>query len=310
MWTKGLLAKFTPNIGVPLVLDLSLDYRVFGFSILVTLLTTLAFGLAPALHATKAEASEGLKEADQTQTVGQKSARLRNWLMIGQVAVSLVLLMCASIFLSSVFKLRSTDLGFSPSNLALLSVNPGTQGYSPEQSREIIQQATERLRTVPGVQGIAVATRVPMGLSNVRDQILPYAQGGPNAPTPTFVGSNSVSPTYFEAMRIPLLRGRSFTAQDRDGAPAVAIINEVLARRFWPNQEPIGQHIKKLGGRTFEVIGVAKTGKYDSFGEEALPFVYLPLDQSESYPSELTFHIRTGIRPNHFSIHSGANWCC
>jgi predicted permease len=297
IWTKGLLAKFTPNIGVPLVIDLSLDYRVVGFSIIVTLLTTVAFGLVPALQATKAHASEGLKEADQSQTVGQRRARLRNWLMVGQVAGSLVLLMCASIFLSSVFKLRSIDLGFSPSNLALLSVNPGMQGYSPRRSRELIEEANERLKAAPGVQAIAVASRVPMGLSRVRDQILPYAYRGPHPQTPTFVGSNTVSPSYFEAMRIPLLRGRSFEAQDRDGAPPVVIVNEVLARSFWPNQEPLGKRIEKLDGRTFEVIGVAKTGKYDTLGEEALPFVYLPLDQSDGYRSELTFHIRTKIPP-------------
>jgi len=296
LWTKGLLARFTPNIGVPLIIDLSLDYRVFGFSIIVTLLTTVAFGLAPALQATKADANQGLKEADQSQTVGQRRARLRNWLMVGQVAVSLVLLMCASIFLSSVFKLRSIDLGFSPNNLALLSLNPAMQGYSPQRSRELVQQANERLKAVPGVQTIAVASRVPMGLSSVRDQILPYADG-PHVQTPTYVGSNSVSPSYFEAMRIPLLRGRSFEAQDRDGAPPVVIVNDVLARRFWPNQEPLGKRIQKLDGRTFEVIGVAKTGKYDTLGEEALPFVYLPLDQSDGFRSELTFHIRTKIPP-------------
>jgi predicted permease len=296
LWTKGLLTRFTPNIGVPLVIDLSLDYRVFGFSIIVTLLTTVAFGLAPALQATKADANQGLKEADQAQTVGKRRARLRNWLMIGQVAVSLVLLMCASIFLSSVFKLRSIDLGFRPNNLALLSVNPAMQGYSPQRSREFILQANQRLKAVPGVQAVAAASRVPMGLSSVRDQILPYDYGSSPVPTPALVGSNSVSPSYFEAMRIPLLRGRSFEAQDREGAPPVAIVNDVLARRFWPNQEPLGKRIRKLDGRTFEVIGVAKTGKYDTLGEEALPFVYLALDQSD-YRSELTFHIRTTIPP-------------
>ena len=297
LWTKGLLTRFTPNIGVPLVIDLSLDYRVFGFSIIVTLLTTVAFGLAPALQSTKADANQGLKEADQAQTVGKRRARLRNWLMIGQVAVSLVLLMCASIFLSSVFKLRTIDLGFRPNNLALLSVNPAMQGYSPQRSREFILQANQRLKAVPGVQAVAAASRVPMGLSSVRDQILPYDYGSSQVPTPALVGSNSVSPSYFEAMRIPLLRGRSFEAQDREGAPPVAIVNDVLARRFWPNQEPLGKRIRKLDGRTFEVIGVAKTGKYDTLGEEALPFVYLPLDQSDGYRSELTFHIRTTIPP-------------
>jgi len=297
LWTKGLLAKFTPNIGVPLVIDLSLDYRVFGFSVVMTLFTAVAFGLAPALQATKTDANEGLKEADQTQTVGQRRARLRNWLMVGQVAVSLVLLMCASIFLSSVFKLRSIDLGFNPSNLALLSVNPNMEGYSPGRTKEFIWQATERLRAVPGVQTVAVASRVPMGLSSVLDQILPYAQIGAHVQTPFFVGSNRVDPSYFEAMRIPLVRGRAFAPQDRDGEPLVAIVNEALARRSWPNQESVGQFIQRLDGRTFEVIGVTKTGKYDSLSEESVPFVYFPFDQTDGYSSELTFYVRTAIPP-------------
>jgi predicted permease len=297
IWTKGLLARFTPNIGVPLVIDLSLDYRVFGFSVIMTLLTAVAFGLAPAMQATKTDANEGLKEADQTQTVGQRRARLRNWLMVGQVAVSLVLLMCASIFLSSVFKLRSIDLGFNPSNLALLSVNPNMQGYSSGRTKEFIRQATEGLRAVPGVQTVAVASRVPIGLSSVRDQILPYAQIGAHVQTPFFVGSNRVDPSYFEAMRIPLVRGRAFAPQDRDGEPMVAIVNEALARRLWPNQESVGQFIQRLDGRTFEVIGVTKTGKYDSLSEESVPFVYFPFDQADGYSSELTFYVRTAITP-------------
>jgi macrolide transport system ATP-binding/permease protein len=295
--TKGLLARFTPNLGVPLVIDLSLDYRVFGFSAIMTLLTTVAFGLAPALQATKTDANEGLKEADQTQTVGQRRARLRNWLMVAQVAVSLVLLMCASIFMSSVFKLRSIDLGFNPSNLALLSVNPNVQGYSPGRTKEFIRQATERLRAVPGVQTVSVASAVPMGLSSVRDQILPRAQTAPHAQTPFFVGSNRVDPSYFETMHIPLLRGRAFEPQDRDGEPLVVIVNEALARRLWPNQESVGQFIQKLDGRTFEVIAVAKTGKYESLSEESVPFVYFPLDQTDGYSSELTFYVRTAIPP-------------
>ncbi len=297
IWAKGLLTRFTPNIGVPLVIDLSLDYRVFGFSILVTLLTAVVFGLAPALRATGTDANEGLKGADQTQTVGQTRARLRKWLMVGQVAVSLMLLMCAGIFLSSTFKLRSIDLGFNPSNLALLSVNPKMQGYSPEQSKEFIQQATERLSGVPGVEAVAVASRVPMGLSSVREQILPYSGGGAHAQTPLFVGSNRVSPSYFDTMHIPLLRGRVFGLQDRNGAAPVAIVNEVLAKRLWPNQEPLGEGIQNVAGRSFQVIGVVKTGKYDSLGEESLPFVYFPLDQSDGNSSELTFHVRTTIPP-------------
>ncbi len=296
-WCKGLLARFAPNIGVPLVIDLSIDGRVLGFSIIVTLLTAGAFGLAPALQASKIDPSEGLKEADQTQTVSKTRARLRNGLMIGQVAISLVLLMCAGSFLGAIFKLRSIDLGFDPNKLALLSVDPSLQGYSTERAKEFVQLACARLAAVPGVEAVAVAARVPMGLSRVRDQIVPSATGDLHKQVPVLVGWNSVGPGYFKTMRIPILRGRAFGAQDRDDAPRVAVVNDALARKLWPNEDPVGKQIRETDGVVYEVVGIAKTGKYDSIGKEPLPFVYFPLDQSHGYSSELTFHIRTQISP-------------
>ena len=293
IWARGLLARFTPQLGIPLVVDLSLDYRLFGFSIIVTLVTAAAFGLAPALQVTKTHPNEGLKEGDQTQTAGEKPSRLRSWLMVGQVAVSLVLLMCGGLFLSSILKLRSVELGFNPSNLALLSVDPGMQGYSPERSGEFVRQAMQRLSGMPGVRAVALAARVPMGLSSLREQILAYGSGGRPAPAPTWVGSNRVSPSYFETMSIPLLRGRAFETHD----VAKAIINEFLAKTFWPNQEAIGQRIENSSGKTFEIIGVTKDGKYDKLGEAPLPFVYFLLDPSDGSNSELIFHIRTTTTP-------------
>jgi predicted permease len=299
-WAMELLTRFTPNIGVPLTIYVSLDYRVLAFGIFVTLLTAFAFGLPPALQATKNDANDSLKEADQTQTVSHRHARPRKWLMVAQVAVSLVLLMCASIFLSALFKLRSIDLGFNPRGLALLSVDPKMQGYSSQRSREFIQQASERLKAVPGVEAVTVAERVPIGLSSVRDQILPDPVSRSHELNPIFVGWNNVDATYFQTMQIPILRGRSFGVEDHDGTAPVAIVNEVLAKMLWQNQDPLEQFIRKPDGRTFEVVGVAKTAKYESVGEQSMPFVYFSLDQSSEYNSELTFHIRTGISPESF----------
>jgi macrolide transport system ATP-binding/permease protein len=296
-WAKNLLSAFAPNIGVPLVIDLSLDYRVLGFSILVTLLTTLAFGLAPALQATRPDVVEGLKEGEQIQTTGLRRTRLRNGLMVTQVAGSLVLLMCAGMFLSSLDKLNSVNLGFNSNNLALLSVDLGMEGYSPERSRAFITQAISRLEGVPGSEAVAVAARVPMGLSRLSDQMLPEGSDVRGEQRPVWVGSNSVGSGYFEAMGIPLLRGRVFTQQDCDGVPRVAVVNDTLASLYWPNQDPVGKRIREPGGKSFEVVGVAKTSKYESIGESPLSFVYLPLNPG--YTPALTFHIRTRIPPQH-----------
>jgi predicted permease len=220
---------------------------------------------------------------------------LRNGVIVSQVALSLVLLMCAGMFLSSVGKLNSVDLGFNSNNLALLSLDLGMDGYSPERSRAFITQAVTRLQSVPGSESVAVAARVPMGLSRLSEQMLPEGGGVRTEQRPIWVGSNSVGPGYFETMRIPLLRGRPFTRQDSDGAPPLAIVNDTLANLFWPNQDPVGKRLREPNGKAFEVVGVVKTGKYQSLGENPLPYVYFPLGQG--YSPALTFHVRTRIPP-------------
>jgi predicted permease len=297
-WAKDLLSAFAPNIGVPLVIDLSLDYRVLGFSVLVTLLTTLAFGLAPALQATRPDVVEGLKEGERIEaTTGLRRTRLRNGLMVAQVAGSLVLLMCAGMFLSSLEKLNSVNLGFNSNDLALLSVDLGMEGYSPERSRAFVAQAITSLEAVPGSGVVAVAARVPMGLSRVREQMLPEGSDVREEQRAVWVGSNSVGSDYFETMGIPLLRGRVFTQQDCDVVPRVAVVNDRLASLYWPNQDPLGKRIREPGGKSFEVVGVAKTGKYESVGESPVPFVYLPLNPE--YTPALSFHIRTRVPSQH-----------
>ena len=289
LWVKKLLAAFAPNIGVPLVIDLGLDYRVFAFSAMVTLLTAFALGLAPAVQATRLDVLTGLKTGEQGQTTDSGRPRFRNALIVSQVALSLILLMCAGIFFGSFGKLNSVSMGFDPNNLALLSVDLGTNSHSPERGQAFISQCVARLRSVPASESVAVAAQVPIGLSRISEQILPDAQ----AQRPTWIGSNVVGPDYFQVMRIPLLRGRPFTEQDTDHGSAVTIVNDTLANLFWPHEDPIGRRIRQPGGKTFEVVGVVKGGKYNSLDENPPPYAYFPLDPS--YARALTFQVRTRI---------------
>jgi predicted permease len=286
LWTKRLLTAFAPNIGVPLSIDLSVDYRVLGFSALLTFLTAFALGLGPALQATKADVQSGLKAGEQAQTGALGGTRLRNALLIGQVALSLVLLMCAGIFFGSFGKLNSVNMGFEPNNLALLSADLGAHENSGGVAREFISQSITRLRSVPGAESVAVAAEVPMGLSRVSEQVVPEAQ----AQRPTWIGSDMVGPHYFQVMRIPLLRGRPFTEQDA-GHGSVTIVNDTLSNLFWPHQEALGKQIREPSGKTYEVVGVVKTGKYHSLDENPLPYAYFPLDPSSA--RALTFQVRT-----------------
>jgi putative ABC transport system permease protein len=288
VWEKKLLTAFAPNIGVPLIIDLNVDYRVLGFSTLLTLLTALALGLAPALQATRVDVQSGLKGGEQAQTGAVGRSRLRNALIIGQVALSLVLLMCAGIFFGSFGKLNSVDLGFDPNNLALLSADLGADENSGGQAREFISQSITRLRSVPGAESVAVAAEVPMGLSRVSEQVVPDAQPQP----PTWISSNMVGPHYFQVMRIPLLRGRPFTEQDTDHG-SVTIVNDTLSKLFWPHEEALGKQIREPSGKTYEVVGVVKTGKYHSLDENPLPYAYFPLNPRSARVS--TFLVRTRI---------------
>jgi predicted permease len=300
LWTKGLFRVFEPRIGVPLVIDLSLDYRVFAFSAATTLLATLMFGLAPALQVTSPQLVSSLQEGQRTVVGSRRISRVRSLLLVGQVAVSVILLVCGGSFLRVLTKLTSIDLGFAPDRIALLSVDLSMQDYTPERGRAFVDEALTRLRDVPGVTAVDLAARVPLGFSRVRIALSPEGYVFPPEEIPSF-GFNRVGPSYFQVMGIAILAGRPFTAQDRDGGPRVAIVNETAARRYWPSEPPIGKRLYEQNGRALEIIGVARTSKYESLTEDEVPFVYLPLAQS--YTPALTVHARTAAAP-HASLDS------
>jgi predicted permease len=286
LWVKSLFGVFEPQIGVPFVIDLRLDYRVFAFCAGITVLATLACGLAPALQVTTPALVSGLREGTQTLAGGRRVSRLRRILLTAQVAMSVVLLMCAGLFLRGLNKLASIDLGFTPDRVALLSIDASLSA-----DRSLPERALAKLNQVPGVVAADVASRAPMGLSRLRMTLQPEGLDVSPDEAPAF-GFNAIGPRYFDVMRIPLVAGRAFTPQDREGTPRVAIINDIAARRFWHDRNPIGKRLREQNGSTLEIVGVAKTAKYDSL---TLPFVYLPIAQ---HPRQtLTFHVRTQDAP-------------
>ncbi len=292
-WSADLLAAFVPSVGVPLAFKLGLDFRVLAFNLAVTLATAVAFGLAPALQASRPEVAQGLKEGEDLHASGQRCLSLRNVLAVGQVAVSLVLLLCAGMFLRSLGKLRSMEPGFNTEKVALFSVDLALQGYSAEGSRAFYDQVVERIQHLPGVAAVEAARRVPIGLSKVGQQFI--AEGRDIKPEEAYFGFNIVGPHYFETMEIPILRGRSFTALDRQGVARVAIINQTLAERLWPGQDPVGKRLFQENNLSLKIIGVCKACKYHSLSEGPTPFVYLPLLQN--FAPSLTFHVRTRSAP-------------
>jgi predicted permease len=298
LWITDMLQAINPPANVfPLKLDLSLDGRVLVFSLLLSLVTGLIFGLAPALQASKPDLVSALK--DETAMVGRGSRRfsLRNLLVVGQVAISLVLLIGAGLFLRSLRNAEAIDPGFNTDNVLNVPLNINLLKYTKTQGRDFYQQAIEKVESLPGVKSATVARIVPLGGGGRQSNIFIEGREEPPQDLPNTVNANVVGLRYFDTMGIQLLRGHDFTEQNREGAPGVAVVSETFARRFWHGEDPLGKRfsLRSQSGPFIEVIGVVKDGKYRTLGEEPRSVMYLPLLQN--HETGMTMHIRTAGDP-------------
>lgn len=297
-WVSHLLGSIRIiALGSPLVFDFSMDWRVFTFGLAIAVVTGVLVGMAPAMRTSRANLSQVLQEGSRGVVAGTARARMRNGLVVVQVAASLMLLVVAGLFVRSANNAAHQYLGFDPSHVLNATIDMRTMGFDKAKARRFYQDLVERAHSLPGVQIAAVSANVPMGYSS--DAALVYIEGratATKADVPV-VGNNQIDSHYFDTMRMPLLRGRAFTAHDDDKAPLVAIVNEVMAQKFWPNQDPIGKRfsMKGLEGPFIEVVGLSKQGKYGNPGEDPAPFFYVPLDQST--PLVATLQLRSSVAP-------------
>jgi predicted permease len=281
-----LLARWQPP--GDLSLDVGIDWHVLGFAVAAAIAAAATFGLAPALNLTRLGASSALKEG-ALAVAGIRRFGLRGALIAAQVSVSLVLLVCAGLFLRSLQQAATVDPGFDAEAVVIASFDLRTQGYTEARSRAFYEQVTERVAALPGVDGVTLARGVPLSGDGGRRRagVEGYeAQLGEDME----FHFNVVGPEYFDVMRVPLVGGRGFTAADRDGAPQVAVVNESFAARYWPGQGPIGKRLTAFSGATdIEVVGVARDGKYQTLTEAPLPYIYRPFLQDYE---EMTLHVR------------------
>jgi putative ABC transport system permease protein len=295
-WMGDLILLFN----LPPALDPGLDRWVLGFTLLLSLLTGLLFGLAPAIQASGIDLVSALKDSVEIGNRPVRRFSLRDMLVVSQVALSLLLLIGSGLFLRSLQNAYRTDLGFETRSALLASVDLGLQGYNPAQQRAFNQQIAERLAALPGVQSVSATSFVPVSNGGMRGGVsIEGYQAQPGEDTE--LNMNTVALNYFQTMGIPLLQGRDFNTQDTESSPRVAIINEAMAQRYWPDQNPISKRISFKGpnGPYTEIVGVAKTGKYRTIGEASLPFIYLPLGQNLA--PRLTLIMRTGGDPAELS---------
>ena len=294
-WVADLIVRLRPPVSFPIRLAVETDARVLWFTLGVSLLTGIVFGLLPALRASRPQLVAELKGDVVRRRAGSRYG-LRDLLVVGQLAVSLVLLVGAALFLRSLGRAQAVDPGFDAENVVLMSFALEAQGYNQARTRAFYDQLLERARALPGVEGATLATSVPLGGSYGRrgTRIEGYTPGPGES---TEINWNVVGADYFRVMRVPVMRGRAFTGLDRDGAPLVVVINEAFARRYWPGEDPIGKGISVTGaeGPFRPVVGVVADGKYRSLAEDPLPYMYLPFGQQ--YRAWMTLHVRSAGDP-------------
>lgn len=283
--------------GFPLQLSFGFDWRVFAYALVVVVLTAILAGLSPALRATRADVNAALHPGGRVDGARKKRHKVRGDLMAAQVAGSLMLLVVAGLFVRSLRAVERMDLGFDPSQLLNVTLDPALNDFSAAQTTEFYRELEQKVRALPGVQAASLAYAVPMGTVRGRQSV--YVEGRPvlssqRAPGVFF---NDVDSAYFGTLRIPLLAGRTFTDADNENSVRVAIVNETMAKQFWPGENALGKRFSLVGdaGPFVEVIGVARNGKYRTLAEVPEPYLYLPLAQN--FVSERTLQIRAAVQP-------------
>jgi len=270
-------AEYAQNLA-----DLRIDPAVFGFGFVVAILTGLIFGIVPALRSSRMSVSEVLKE--ETRIVGRSRGRLSlaNTLLASQVAVSLVLLVVAALFLRSLQHEYTIDPGYQTKQLALFMLYPGQAGYDQTRTEQFYKQARDRVAAAPGIASVSWASNLPLWGRKETGVVI---EGQPQRKKSEAISTvvNTVDLNYFPTLGIPLLEGRDFTQEDRDISIPVAIINDTMAAEYWPKQDPLGKRLQLPGSKEFlQIVGIAKTANYQTLGEPPQPCVYIPLRQNFS----------------------------
>lgn len=287
-WLVAGLMTMIPRLPVQLLFDPSIDWRVLAFALVISLVAGLGAGLLPALQSTRPSLVPALKSEGGG---GTRRQRLRSSLLVAQISFSMLLLVVAGLFGRALVHARSIDPGFDPRGIQLASFDLELVNYNDKKGLPFLSTLLERASAIPGVQSAALTAMLPldgggMGLGGVQ------APGiePPNPDRGWDEDWNVITPSYFETMKHPIVRGRAFNDSDREGAPAVAIMNEHFAQAIWPGQDPIGKTFIN-NDKTITVVGIARDAKYRSLGEGPRNFVYLPVAQQ--YLTRMSLLVRT-----------------
>jgi len=300
LWGVALMTKLLPQ-DFPRLAEINLDWRVLGFTLVTSVLTGILFGLAPAFQISRTDVQESLKESGRGTSGSKRHHRLRNLLIIGEVALSVVLLAGAGLLFRSFLQLQSVNAGFTPQQVLTVRLTPSGPRYARDADyMSFYSQVMQRISALPGVQGVGAINTLPLGkgpTSGIRIEGAP-PQTRDKWPSTNYRG---VSSDYFRAMNIPVVQGRAFTERDTENAPRVVIVNQALVRRDFPNENPVGKRIN-MGGNNpdgqptwWEIVGVAADVRNLELREEASPEFYLSALQDTW--TGMSVVVRTTVEP-------------
>ncbi|MGE0704109.1 MAG: FtsX-like permease family protein, partial [Vicinamibacterales bacterium] len=288
------LASVAATPGFPLFLDFQLDWTTGSYLGILMVVSTLLIGVLPALRASRVEPRGGLSEG-KTSTEGRRRQLIREGLAAAQVAGSVVLLVVCGLFMRSVQSLQSVDLGFDEDRVLLASTDPGAVGYDPDGVRAFYESLDTAIEALPEVESAAASVLVPFGTGNFTPYIAAEGQPPPSSTTGLLAERHLVTGDYFLAIGTPLLRGRTFSTIDTKGSPKVAVVNEALAARLWPGEEPLGRRFRSSSepDAPLAVIGVVPDARYrrGEIGGPAVPRFFASLDQFDGVAR--TLHVRS-----------------
>ncbi len=305
---RGFTASPPPPGALPLALEFAIDQRVLLFSIVLSFVTGIVFGLAPALKASRPGLVPALKDASAESDERGRRFDVKRILVVAEVALSLLLLIAGGLFVRSLQSARAIDPGFEVGRLVSAPLNINLLRYTRAQGQEFYRQVVERMERLPGAEAASVArVAVMTGGARVLSLLVEGRQGsaerslsegdGTVSSDPTRINANVVGPSFFKTLGIPLLRGRDFNDLDVEGRPRAAIVNETMVKTHFAGVDPLGKRISFGGvnGPWYEIVGVAKDSKYATLAEAPLPVAYLPVAQN--HETGMTLYVRASGSP-------------
>jgi len=300
-WGSALLVRFVSTDQGQVFLNLKMDGRVLAFTIAIAVLCGVLFGILPALRSTRLEAISAMKEGSAQTSGGRAHSASARWIVAAQVALSLILLIGAGLFIRTFTNLMTLNAGFDPNNVLLTETNVHSAGLPEPALAPLYGQMLAKLKALPGVVSASQCLLYPLSSGdewNFEVSVPGYQP--PNGVEP-LVYLNWVTPGYFSTMRTPLLEGRGFAARDSANSTPVVVINQLLANTYFRGQDPIGKHIQlggpEIGDKPLEIIGVVQNAKRDSLDQDFLSTAYVPLAQIHNLREDTTFEIRTATTP-------------